>query len=125
MISSLPHAGDIDAVLADEVIESPVKDTEKEEGNEEHDDKVADENIVPAVGHVLPHLRRADSQLTLCARVVITGDRAGHVRAVPSVAGPQLVEPGDVPEEGQGDHWENEDVAGVPQCPSRGNNKWR
>ena len=118
MISSLALAGGIDAVLADVVIESAVKNTEKEEGEEEHDDKVTDENIVSAVAHVLPHLCGTDSQLTLCQYPcggvwIITEDWVEYLRVVCLVAGPQLIEPGDVPEESAGDDWDDKEVAGV------------
>ena len=102
------------------MIEATVEDAEKEERKEDHDDKVSNEDVISAIADVLPHLCWTDRQLTLwqdsCAGVVIFTDGwGGDLRVVCFVAGLQLGEPGDVPEEGGGQHRQDEEPAGISQ----------
>ena len=102
------------------MIEATVEDAEKEERKEDHDDKVSNEDVISAIADVLPHLCWTDRQLTLwqdsCAGVVIFTDAwGGDLRVVCFVAGPELCEPGDVPEEGGGQHRQDEEQARISQ----------
>ena len=120
MVSLLSDGGGSNSVLADEVVEATVENTEEEEGEENHDDKVTNENVISAVTHVLPHLRWTDRQFTLmqdpCGGVVVLAEGVvGHLGVVGFVAGDELIEPGDVPEEGGGNHGEDEEAAGISQ----------
>ena len=120
MVSLLSDGGGSNAVLADEVVEATVENTEEEEGEENHDDKVTNENVISAVTHVLPHLRWTDRQLTVmqdpCGGVVVLAEGVvGDLGVVGFVAGDELIEPGDVPEEGGGNHGEDEEAAGISQ----------
>ena len=65
MVSLLPTSRDIETVLSDEVIETAIEDRYEEEGKEDHENKVADKNVIPAVAHVSPHLGGADWEMAL------------------------------------------------------------
>ena len=54
-----------------------VEDAEKEQRNQDHEDKVADEDVIPAVGEILPQL--CGTEWYIAADCVVVLDTSGGV----------------------------------------------
>ena len=56
MVPPLADTGGGGLIFAYEIVYATVKNTEEKEGKEDHDEEVPNENVVPNITHVFPHL---------------------------------------------------------------------
>ena len=100
------------AGLCKDMVEVAIEDTEKEEGEEDHDKKVADENVVPAISQILSQVCGTKNHLAICQITHFTKTDLGIVEVVASI---QLQEPRDVPEGCEQDCGKNVETGGVSE----------
>ena len=100
------------AGLCKDMVEVAIEDTEKEEREEDHDKKVADENVVPAISQILSQVCGTKNHLAISQITHFTITDLGIVEVVASI---QLQEPGDVPEDCEQDCRKNIETGGVSE----------
>ena len=109
VVPPLPFGGLLvqTADVADGCVDEEVGDCENKDGDESHDDKVGDENVDTDVVGIVPHGGATD--VVLFNGVVGSYFFSFECFISLSNTGEELVEPGDVPEDGEEDGWQDED----------------
>ena len=98
LLSDAPSAG-----IGENVVDVPIEDTEKEEGDKHHDKKVANEKVISTIAKVLSQVSWTYRQLTICLIFCSTEAYKGAVQFVTSA--------------------ELKESRNVPQCCQKNNGK--